>query len=119
MTQNYTYDLLNCLTQAQEGSAWTPSYLFDAFGNRALSLSSQYAGAANATPLAASSSSMPYDAYNHWTGAGVSTDNDGNLTAVNGQTMAYDAENRLTQVAGGTSGTISFTYDGTGRRVVR
>jgi hypothetical protein len=38
---------------------------------------------------------------------------DGNLQARSGQTLVYDAENRLTQIISGTR-TTTFTYDGDG-----
>jgi len=143
MGQTFTYDCLNRLTQVSEangftqsyqegchatanptrsGAAWTQDYLYDNFGNRAVMLGESVL-VSNATPQASSSSQMPYDGSNHWTGVGVSyVDSNnlatGNMTKVNGLVLTYDAENRLTKVVNG-SQTVTFTYDGNGRRVTK
>jgi YD repeat-containing protein len=43
-------------------------------------------------------------------------DANGNMTDRDGQTLTWDAENRLTEVVSGTT-TVRFSYDGQGRRV--
>ncbi len=68
-------------------------------------------------PMAANSPTGFNSATNQISTPGIfSYDNGGNLTALNGNTLAYDAEKRLKSVSGlGVSETIS--YDATGRRV--
>ena len=68
-------------------------------------------------PLAANSPTGFNSATNRFSTPGIfSFDNGGNLTALKGNTLAYDAEKRLKSVNGlGISETIS--YDATGRRV--
>ena len=72
---------------------------------------------------------MPYNARNHWTAAdpngtsgydGAGNMLTGNLASASQQSLIYDAEERLTQWEATTSGnttTVTFTYDGDGRRV--
>lgn len=43
----------------------------------------------------------------------------GNMTSRDGDTLTYDAENRLQTIATSASVTVTFTYDGDGRRVLR
>jgi RHS repeat-associated protein len=45
-------------------------------------------------------------------------DNNGNLTKMSPETLAYDAENRQTKVSSA-SDTATYTYDGDGRRVTK
>ena len=121
-TQNYGYDGANRLTSASEGSTWGQTYVYDNVGNRAV-LSSSSIPFSDATPQTGSTASVPYTAANQWTLAGY--DSAGNMTAGNTQsarqeTMAYDAEARMTQWADtNPSVSVTFTYDGDGRRVTK
>ena len=121
-TQNYGYDGANRLTSASEGSTWGQTYVYDNVGNRAV-LSSSSIPFSDATPQTGSTASVPYTAANRWTLAGY--DSAGNMTAGNTQsarqeTMAYDAEERMTQWADtNPSVSVTFTYDGDGRRVTK
>ncbi|MGB8540329.1 MAG: hypothetical protein WCD49_01715 [Candidatus Acidiferrales bacterium] len=110
VTSSYTYDPLNELTQVTQATNTTESYSFDPVGNRLTSLgvspySSNTSNELTSTPTA----SYSYD-YN------------GNLTSktISGNTTQYnwDFENRLiSAVLPGTGSTVTFKYDGLGRRV--
>jgi RHS repeat-associated protein len=109
-TSNYTYDPLYELTQVTQATNTTESYSFDPVGNRLSSLGvSPYSNNMSNELTSTPSTSYSYD-YN------------GNLTGktVSGSTTQYtwDFENRLTSVAlPGTGGTVTFKYDGLGRKV--
>ncbi len=110
--QTFTYDGLNRLKTAQEAtSSWNRTYTYDQWGNMAPSTSN------SVIPLAANSPTGFNSATNQISTPGIfSYDNGGNLTALNGNTLAYDAEKRLKSVNGlGISETVS--YDATGQRV--
>src|SRR6202011_2440933 len=68
-TQTYTYDRLNRLTGAS-AAGWSQTYLYDAFGNRALlapGSSDPSAGMDKVFVMPASSSTaMPFDSNNRW-----------------------------------------------------
>jgi RHS repeat-associated protein len=110
VTSNYTYDPLYELTQVTQASNTTESYSFDPVGNRLSSLGvSPYSNNMSNELTSTPNTSYSYD-YN------------GNLTGkmVSGSTTQYtwDFENRLTSVVlPGTGGTVTFKYDGLGRRV--
>ncbi|MGO9228611.1 MAG: RHS repeat domain-containing protein [Bryobacteraceae bacterium] len=130
LTQYFSYmDPANRLIGANEGSAWSQTYGYDAFGNRAVTagtwvMSGQSYTMPNAgfTPQHVSE----FNNQNQWKrgagdaydGAGnqVSTAQVGNLGTA-GSTFTYDGENRLlTGNVAGAGGPI-FVYDGEGRRV--
>jgi len=87
----YTYDAIgNLLTKTEEGVAYTLQYTDPLHAH---------------APKVVNGTTYTYDA-------------NGNLTARAGDSLTYDAENRLHSVT--TAGeTITFTYDGDGRRVLR
>jgi RHS repeat-associated protein len=115
----YSYDGVNRLTGATEvpssGSGWTESYSYgDQFGNMHLTDTDGVV----LTGLACSS----YDSATNRCNAtgfqydGGSPGGPGNLTAVAGRTMTYDAENRQTSLTD--SGTTHYyAYDAEGQRV--
>jgi RHS repeat-associated protein len=117
-TVQYTYDTVNRIASATEGSTWFQDYSYDAQGNRAvLAAAGAYIPNSNFTPQVPSlNSPLPY-ANNQWSGAGYDTA--GNLNTVNGYTYTYDAENRQTQVVAPLGATSTYNYDGGGRRVQR
>ncbi|MFY9531631.1 MAG: RHS repeat-associated core domain-containing protein [Candidatus Acidiferrales bacterium] len=108
--RTYTYDPLNRLLtlsdsasgQACKGLQWT----YDVWGNR----SDQ-----TTTSGICGESHLSFDANNHITTSGFSYDAAGNLTHDASHSYIYDAENRLTQVDGGS--TATYIYDALGRRV--
>lgn len=112
--QTFTYDGVNRLKIAQEGtSGWNRTYNYDQWGNMT-------PGTTNSViPLAANSPTAFNTSTNQISAPGVfSYDNGGNLTALNGNTLSYDAEKHVKSVQGlGISETIG--YDGAGRRVLK
>jgi RHS repeat-associated protein len=106
-SQTYGYDLLNRLTSAGD-SGWSRTFSYDAFGN-------MWVTANSGVPLAGNTPTTDvFNANNQI--AGSSYDTAGNQTLVNGDTLAYDAENRqISSTFAGASET--YLYDGNGQRV--
>lgn len=109
MSQSYGYDTLNRLQSATESGAWSQSYAYDRYGNRAVTSSSGYP----LNPLTPTTLSAYNASTNRLTANGY--DVAGNQTQEGvGRMFTYDAENRqLTFNA--TAG--QYAYDGDGRRV--
>jgi RHS repeat-associated protein len=109
MSQSYGYDALNRLQSATESGAWSQSYSYDRYGNRAVTSSSGYPlSPLTPTALAAYSAATNRLNANGYDGAGNQTQEGVS------RTFTYDAENRqLTFNA--TAG--QYVYDGDGRRV--
>ena len=110
--QSYGYDNLNRLSSASDSGGWSRSFGYDRYGNMWVTGNSGI-GLAGNTPT-----SNVFNGANRMTGA--SYDNAGNQTVVNGQTMAYDAENRQIAATDPPSlgnGTENYLYDGAGQRV--
>jgi len=109
ISQSYGYDSLNRLASATESGAWSQSYSYDRYGNRAVTSSSGYPlNPLTPTTLAAYNTST-----NRLTANGY--DSSGNQTQEGvGRTFTYDAENRQLTF----NGTVGqYAYDGDGRRV--
>jgi RHS repeat-associated protein len=129
--QSFTYDGVNRLTGATEANGdWNQTYVYDAYGNRALlSGSSDASGGVQQLldAVTTSTSSVPFNTNNHSTAAGVGYgDGRGNLTSATASpnffTATYDAENRqikTVSTVAGTTTTTNYTYDGNGQRVTK
>ncbi|HSS19125.1 MAG TPA: PKD domain-containing protein [Pyrinomonadaceae bacterium] len=107
-TVNYTYDQLYRLTSESitndpHGVSGSITYSYDPVGNR-LSRSSSVA------PVSSQSSS--YDVNDRL--INESHDNNGNTTAANGHSYAYDSEDHLVSADGSA---VTYVYDGDGNRV--
>lgn len=108
---SFSYDALDRLTGATyPGSYGTWSWTYDAVGNRTSQTSPS-----GTTPYT-------YDAKNRLTQAGAVTysyDANGNLTSTSaGRSFSWDAFDRMT-AAGGSGGSVSYTYNGDGLKVRR
>jgi len=116
LTQTYSYDQLNRLSDAAETggtSEWSQTYSYDRFGNRAV---------VSGTVLDASRTPQSLSAFDTATNRikpavmpGFGYDTAGNVTSdptTSANGIVYDAENRQTAY-----GTSSYSYDGDGRRV--
>ena len=108
--RTYTYDNLNRLSSLSDPTSTNPcpglTWSYDALGNRtAQTVTSGSCGAWSAS----------YDVHNHITSTGFSYDAAGNLTNDGSHSYAYDAENHLISVDGGTI--AAYVYDAEGRRV--
>ncbi len=106
---SFSYDNVNRLTAASEGSNWTRGFGHDFWGNGWVSAASGIAPAGN-TPT----SNVFSSANNRISSA--SYDAAGNQTVVNGNALTYDAESRVNQVTD-SGGTESILYDGSGDRI--
>jgi RHS repeat-associated protein len=107
-TVNYTYDALYRLTsETITGGTVNGSigYNYDPVGNR-LERRSTVAPVPASTSTYDENDRLTSDAY----------DANGNTTASDGNTYAYDFENRLLKMNGGA---VTMTYDGDGHRVAR
>jgi len=109
ISQSYGYDALNRLQSATETSAWSQTYGYDRFGNRAVTSSSGYP----LSPLTPTSLAAYNPSSNRLNANGY--DNSGNQTQEGvSRTFTYDAENR--QLTFNTTAG-QYAYDGDGRRV--
>ena len=103
-TQTFTYDPLNRLISAGDGTHWGNTYAYDAWGNL------------QKTPGSPAGETFQHaaDTNNHLTG--FSYDAAGNMTNDGTASYTYDSENRITAaIASGV--TTNYSYDADGRRV--
>jgi RHS repeat-associated protein len=110
--RSYSYDTVNRLTSASDSSSWSRGFSYDPYGNMWVTGSSGVALAGN-TPT-----SNVYNGNNQM--AGTSYDVAGNQVTVNGDVLAYDAENRVALAMEPPSlggGVENYVYDGDGRRI--
>jgi RHS repeat-associated protein len=113
VSQSYPYEAVNRLSGASEGSAWSRTFGYDAYGNMWVSAASGVP-AASFTPT----TSSWFGANNQLVNGGLSIDYDdgGSLTQIGGFGFAYDVEGRLKSSTVNSS-TTTYEYDGEGRRV--
>jgi RHS repeat-associated protein len=107
LTQTYTYDDLNRLKTASEGS-WSQTYGYDRFGNRWVT---GYIPTPGLTPQSQAAYELTTNRLwgsSHYNAAGNQTSDP------TGRMFGYDAENRLIS---STANNLIFSYDGEGRRV--
>ena len=105
----YTYDDFNRLAAANgPGQAYT--YGYDRFGNR---WNQEFSGSCTS----GSAVCLTFDANNHINNGIQKYDLAGNVINDGFHAYAYDAENRITQVDGGS--TATYAYDAEGQRVER
>lgn len=109
-TVNYTYDDLYRLTSESiandpHGINGSVGYSYDPVGNR-LNRSSSVAPVPSQTSTYDANDRLTSDSY----------DNNGNTTAANSNSYAYDFENHLTSLNGGN---VTYVYDGDGNRVAK
>ncbi len=111
VTQSYTYDNLNRLIGASEGSSWSRAFGYDAYGNMWVS----------------ANSGVPEDPFTPTVSSNVNANNQliiqnssydpaGNQKTIGGFANGYDAEDRQVTAAIGST-TTNYVYDGEGRRV--
>ncbi len=121
VTQDYTYDQVNRIEKAEEKLGgvlqWSRDYAYDHFGNRWISGNWGHT-LHMATPK---SQSAIQTSTNRLTGAGITYDNAGNLTAhphitTGSGSMAYDANNKMKSFTA-TGVAVTTTYDAAARRV--
>jgi RHS repeat-associated protein len=113
LTQSFTYDGVNRLLSATEGSS-ARNYEYDQYGNRWIGTSNWPAANEPKEPI---SQNNFIASTNRLTITGVQYDAAGNQTTYGAFTLGYDAESRNTAVTSTSSGNGSFAYDGEGRRI--
>jgi len=112
--RSFTYDQLNRLLTLNQSSgdvtsctsAFSLSWTYDAWGNRTDQ---------NVTGGTCNAFHATVNVLNRLVGPPYQYDSAGNLTYDGSHSYTYDAENRVTQVDGGS--TASYVYDAGGRRV--
>jgi RHS repeat-associated protein len=120
-TRAFTYDAQRQLTQSAATSgdsqlAVTDTFAYDGIGNR-LTSSVSTLGITNTT----SYTTNTVNQYTGWVGASTDApayDLNGNTTSLRGKVLRYDEENRLVEASDLTR-TVTYIYDGLGRRVER
>jgi RHS repeat-associated protein len=110
---NFSYDNVNRLVGASDSGGWSRSFGYDPFGN-------MWVTGASGGPWSGTTptSESVFTAGNQINGN--SYDLAGNQTSVNGNTVAYDAENLVKSITAPQSvggGTETILYDGAGQRV--
>ncbi|MGH8245541.1 MAG: hypothetical protein ACREUU_03815, partial [Gammaproteobacteria bacterium] len=120
-TQNYSYDPLNRLKTANESGAgaWSQTYVYDRYGNRALLAGSGQFIPSALTPQVSSDNPSLVEGRFPGNRSDVGNhDNAGNILSfpLNGHAYTYDAENRM-KTATTPAGVTQYSYDGEGRRV--
>jgi len=104
-TWAYTYDNLNRLSSAQQGTAWANTYVYDNWNNL-LQKNPVTGHSGESLSISVSASNQV---------AGLTYDAAGEVTKDNiGNQWTYDAEGRVLTAAG-----YSYVYDGDGNRVMK
>jgi len=114
----YSYDSLGRLaTESETGTGAAPgqTYEYDSVGNRWVKGIPASTAATGLSALTPTSADWYVGATNRLTSTGFTHDADGNLTAMQGAVLTYDAENRM--VTSSLSAATQYWYDGEGRRV--
>ncbi len=118
MSQNFTYDDLNRLTQATGSAYGTQSFAYDSIGNmtnkagRTMTYGTNSLRPHAVTNVSWTGSNYPTFCRDYASGAcGMGYDANGNMTVRGQDTLTYDSENHLTQmnVREGLSGTQNYT----------
>ncbi|MGI8544185.1 MAG: RHS repeat domain-containing protein [Aridibacter sp.] len=120
-TQNYNYDSLNRIKDAQETvsgvQTWKQTFVYDRYGNRNFD-------AANTTTIAGCPANQCNPTINQAnnrfnSGQGYSYDLSGNIISdAEGRTFIYDAENKQKEVKNSSNVTVgTYFYDGDGKRI--
>ncbi|MCI0718594.1 MAG: hypothetical protein L0338_06410, partial [Acidobacteria bacterium] len=108
----YQYDSLNRLmAAATTGPEWGLAWSYDGFGNRLSQTLTKGTGPTSALAISGVT--------NRIVSSGYVYDANGNVTALPGQTLRYDAENRLVEVTSGSFGTERYGYNPNNERVYK
>ena len=109
MSQSFNYDALNRLTSASDSGGWSRTFNYDQAGNMWVT---------NPVGGPWSGSTPTTNAFTNNRINGASYDLSGNQLVVNGDTLAYDAENRQSAATDNTTHVMQkYLYDGAGQRV--
>jgi RHS repeat-associated protein len=117
--ETFAYDGVNRLTGVVDNGGWSRYFAYDQYSNMWLC---GWPGIApnGAAPAANYCSKTPSELFNTANQIiGRSYDGSGNMASLMGSNFTYDAENRITTAAQPGIGTVTYTYDGDGRRVMK
>ena len=117
MSQAFTYDDLNRLTQAVGSAYGTQSFSYDSIGNmtskagRTMSYGEGAPGPHAATTLSWNGTNYPTFGRDYQGSCALTYDTNDNMTTRGQDALAYDSENRLKEMKlrEGTTGTQSYT----------
>jgi YD repeat-containing protein len=117
--ETFAYDGVNRLTGVVDNGGWSRYFAYDQYSNMWLC---GWPGIApnGSAPTANYCSQTPSGIFNTANRIGTgSYDAAGNQLTVAGSNLSYDAENRITSAVQPGIGTVTYTYDGDGRRVMK
>ena len=117
--ETFAYDGVNRLTGVVDNGGWSRYFGYDQYSNMWLC---GWPGIApnGAAPAANYCSQTPSEIFNNANQIiGRSYDGAGNMASLMGSNFTYDAENRITTAVQPGIGTVTYTYDGDGRRVMK
>lgn len=117
--ETFAYDGVNRLTGVVDNGGWSRYFAYDQYSNMWLC---GWPGIApnGSAPAANYCSQTPSGIFNNANQIiGRSYDGAGNMASLMGSNFSYDAENRITTAAQPGIGTVTYTYDGDGRRVMK
>lgn len=117
MSQDFTYDDLNRLTQAIGSAYGTQNFTYDSIGNMtakanlAMTYGAGSAGPHAVTGVSASSGNLPFFCDPGAGSCAVTYDSNGNMTDRSADDLVYDSENRLKQIKTyqGEAGSLNYT----------
>jgi RHS repeat-associated protein len=117
--ETFAYDGVNRLTGVVDNGGWSRYFAYDQYSNMWLCGWPGIApnGAAPAATYCSKTPSELFDTANQIIGR--SYDGAGNMASLMGSNFSYDAENRITTAVQPGIGTVTYTYDGDGRRVMK
>src|SRR6185312_12257730 len=117
--ETFAYDGVNRLTGVVDNGGWSRYFAYDQYSNMWLC---GWPGIApnGSAPTATYCSKTPSGIFNNANQIiGRSYDGAGNMASLMGSNFSYDAENRITTAVQPGIGTVTYTYDGDGRRVMK
>jgi RHS repeat-associated protein len=117
--ETFAYDGVNRLTGVVDNGGWSRYFAYDQYSNMWLC---GWPGIApnGSAPAASYCSQTPSALFNNANQiVGRSYDGAGNMASLMGSNFTYDAENRITTAVQPGIGTVTYTYDGDGRRVMK
>ena len=118
-SETFSYDRVNRLTGVVDSGGWSRYFAYDQYSNMWLC---GYPGIApnGSAPAATYCSQTPSGIFDNANRIGGRLyDAAGNQLSVTGSNLSYDAENRITAATQPGIGTVTYTYDGNGRRVMK
>ncbi|HKY29698.1 MAG TPA: PA14 domain-containing protein, partial [Pyrinomonadaceae bacterium] len=120
-TQSYSYDNLNRLLRANEGSNWQQEFVYDRWGNRTIHQTNTWGTGINKKDFTVNTANNRLGVPGGQSGV-MTYDAAGNLTNdtyTGAGSRVYDAGNRMTKAWGGNNQWQEYTYNADGQRTRR